>query len=67
MSARKVEAWVWVLVYGGMVVLGVGLAVQRTHASTHAGTGWAIACAGGALVGLGALLVWVRSRMSGEP
>ena len=63
MSARKVEAWVWVLVYGGMVVLGVGLAVQRTDA----GTGWAIACAGGALVGLGALMVWVRSRMSGEP
>ena len=63
MSTRKVEAWVWVLVYGGMVVLGTGLAVQRTDADT----GWAIACAGGLLLGLGALLVWVRSRMAGEP
>jgi len=63
MSARKVETWVWVLVYGGMIVLGIGLAVQRTDV----GTGWLIACAGGALVGLGVLLVWVRSRMRSEP
>ena len=63
MSARKVETWVWVLVYGGMIVLGIGLAIQRTDADT----GWPIACAGGVLVGLGALLVWVRSRMRGEP
>ena len=63
MSARKVEAWVWGLIYGGMIVFGLGLAVQRSDAAT----GWAIACAGGVLVGLGALLVWVRSRMPGEP
>ncbi len=63
MSARKVETWVWVLVYGGMIVLGIGLAVQRTDA----GTGRLIACAGGVLVALGALLVWVRSRMRNEP
>ena len=62
MSTRKVEAWVWVLVYGGMIVLGIGLAVLRTDA----GTGWAMACAGGVLVAVGALLVWVRSRMAGE-
>ncbi len=63
MSARKVETWVWVLVYGGMIVLGVGLAVQGSDAAT----GWLIACAGGVLVALGALLVWVRSRMRSEP
>ena len=63
MSARKVETWVWVLIYGGMVVLGIGLAVQRTDATT----GWAIACAGGVLVAVGALLVWVRSRMRRDP
>ncbi len=63
MSARKVETWVWVLVYGGMTVLGIGLAVQRTDAPT----GWLIAGTGGVLVGLGALLVWVRSRMRNEP
>ena len=63
MSTRKVETWVWVLVYGGMIVLGIGLAVQPTDP----GTGWAIVCAGGVLITLGALLVWVRSRMSGEP
>ena len=63
MSARTVETWVWVFVYGGMIVLGIGLAVQRTDA----GTGWLVACAGGVLVGLGALLVWVRSRMRSKP
>ena len=63
MSTRKVELWVWVLVYGGMVVLGLGLAVQRTDA----GTGWVIDCGGGVLIALGALLVWVRSRMPGKP
>ena len=62
MSTRKTEAWIWVLVYGGMIVLGIGLAVQRDDATT----GWAIACAGAVLIALGALLVWVRSRMSGD-
>ena len=63
MSARKVEVWVWVLVYGGMILFGLGLAVQRTDDST----GWTLACAGAALVAAGALLVWLRSRMRGEP
>jgi hypothetical protein len=63
MSARsKVEVWVWVLVYGGMIVLGIGLAVQGTDAAT----GWVMAGLGATLIAVGALLVWVRSRMHND-
>ena len=59
MSKRKVEAWVWVLIYAGMLLLGLGLAVHRTDAPT----GWAMASCGVAVTIAGAVLVWVRSRM----
>jgi membrane protein DedA with SNARE-associated domain len=60
MSTARIETWVWVLVYGGMVLLGLGLSVQRSDASL----GWAIVALGIALVVIGAVLVWVRSRMN---
>ena len=58
-AASRVEVWVWVLIYGGLVLLGLGLAVQRSDASL----GWTIAAAGVVLAVVGAVLVWVRSRM----
>ena len=57
---RKIETWVWVLVYGGMALFGLGLAVQRSDATL----GWGMASVGAAIVAAGAVLVWVRSRMS---
>jgi formate hydrogenlyase subunit 3/multisubunit Na+/H+ antiporter MnhD subunit len=59
MSASRVETWVWVFVYAGMLVLGVGLAVERTDDTL----GWVIAAVGIFSIAVGALLVWVRSRM----
>ena len=58
-SASRVETWVWVFVYAGMLVFGVGLAVSRTADAL----GTAIASVGVLLIVIGALLVWVRSRM----
>ena len=58
-NTKRIETWVWVLVYAGLIGVGLGLAVQRGGASF----GWAIAGIGGASVGAGALLVWIRSRI----
>ena len=59
MGTRRIETWVWVLVYVGMVLIGLGLSVQRSDASL----GWAIASIGITLAVCGAVLIWVRSRM----
>ena len=58
-AASRVEVWIWVLVYAGLALLGLGLAVQRSDGSL----GWTIAAIGVVLALAGAVLVWVRSRM----
>ncbi len=60
MKAARVEVWIWVLVYAGLVVFGTGLAVQRSDDSL----GWCITTVGAVLIAAGALLVWIRARMN---
>ena len=60
LKAARIEVWIWVLVYAGLIVFGTGLAVQRSDGSL----GWSIAAVGALLVAAGALLVWIRSRMN---
>jgi hypothetical protein len=62
MNTTRVEVCVWVLVYLGLVVIGVGMAVQRSDATL----GWGITAAGMVLVTLGAVLIWLRSRAKDE-
>jgi membrane protein DedA with SNARE-associated domain len=59
MNSKRIEVWVWVLVYTGMILLGLGVSVQRSDASL----GWGIAVVGIVAMLIGAVLVWVRSRM----
>jgi hypothetical protein len=59
MKTSHVEALVWVLVYGGLLLLCLGLFVLRTDTTL----GWLLGLAGGALAVAGAALVYVRSRM----
>jgi hypothetical protein len=59
MKAARIDVWVWVLVYAGLIGIGLGLAIQRNDVSL----GWAVACIGAALVAAGALLIWIRSRL----
>ncbi len=59
MNTRRIDTWVWVLIYLGMILLALGLAMQREGASL----GWGIAVLGMALVAVGVVLIWVRSRM----
>ena len=60
--APLVEKLVWVYVYAGMILLGLGLAVQRSDTAI----GWTIAVIGSASIFIGIVLVWVRSRMKRE-
>ena len=59
MSAARIEVWIWVLIYGGLILLGLGLSVRGAAATL----GWSIAAVGIALAIGGSVLVWVRSRM----
>ena len=59
MNTRRVEVWVWVLVYLGLVVIGVGMAAQRSDTTL----GWGITVAGFVLLAIGVVLIWVRSRI----
>jgi hypothetical protein len=55
----RVERLVWILVYGGLLALVLGMFVQRYDRLLAD-----ILQIGGTIVaGAGALLIWVRSRM----
>jgi hypothetical protein len=59
MKPSMLEALVWVLIYGGLLMLVVGLALTRAE------TEWAgpLIGVGGGLAAAGVILIWVRSRM----
>ncbi|MEP7299850.1 MAG: hypothetical protein ABI702_27030 [Burkholderiales bacterium] len=59
-NTARIDIWIWVLVYAGLIVGGVGLAVQRGDPVL----GWPVAIAGAVLIAAGALLIWIRSRMN---
>ncbi len=59
MKTSTVEAWAWVLVYGGLVLLVLGLFVNPQDAVL----GWRLLSSGGALALAGVLLIVLRSRM----
>jgi hypothetical protein len=58
MSNRGLEALVWVLIYGGLLLLALGVFVQRQGG----GFGWALIGIGGGVAAIGAVLIFVRSR-----
>ncbi len=62
MSTNALDTLIWVLIYGGLVVLGLGLAVQRSDAAL----GWGLVVAGGVIAVVGVLLVVVRARMKSQ-
>jgi prolipoprotein diacylglyceryltransferase len=63
MKASKIEALIWVLVYGGLILVGLGLSVQRTDR----GLGYGLAIVGGVVAVIGLALIYVRSRMKELP
>ena len=61
-AIQWVERLVWMLVYGGLFTAVIGIAT-RTH---DPATGWSLIVIGGLVAAIGALLVWVRSRMRAD-
>lgn len=58
MKNARMERLTWVLIYGGIFMVMLGMwAIDR-----HAALGHALSWGGGLVVLIGALLVWVRSR-----
>ena len=60
LAPGRVEVLVWVLVYGGLLVFGLGVALSRGGL----GYGRGFSIAGIVLALAGVVLVFVRSRMS---
>jgi len=59
MKTSTVETLVWVLVYGGALLLVLGLFVARSDGAL----GWLLGLAGAAIAVAGVVLIYLRSRM----
>ena len=60
LSPGRVGLLIWVLIYGGMLSFGFGFALSRGGQSY----GWGVCAFGVAAAIVGAMLIWVRSRMT---
>lgn len=63
MKVSTVDTLIWVLVYGGLILVGLGLSVQRSSV----GLGYGVAILGGVVTVVGFALIYVRSRMKELP
>ncbi len=59
MKPITVETLAWVLIYGGLLALMLGIFVGRAHVPL----GWTLIAGGGIVAVAGAVLIVVRSRM----
>ena len=64
MASAKTLLWIerliWILIYGGLLALVLGLATLAGDAHT----GWSLVVLGGCVAAAGVVLIWVRSRMT---
>ena len=58
-SHATLEKWIWILIYGGLFMLVLGIATGRTDASL----GWVMAVPGVVVALVGVVLIYVRSRL----
>jgi hypothetical protein len=56
----RVERWAWILIYGGLLILVLGMFLERQDRTL----GDILQIGGTVLAALGALLIWIRSRMN---
>ena len=62
LTSQRLHTLIWVLVYGGLLTLVLGLSVQRSDDDL----GWSMVAAGLAVALLGFALVFVRARMKAD-
>ena len=53
------EKWTWILIYGGLFLLILGIATGRANEAV----GWSVGVPGAALAAVGVVLIYVRSRL----
>jgi len=67
MASAKTLAWierlVWILIYGGLLALVLGLATRAAEPVF----GWSMITAGALIAAVGVVLIWVRSRLRQPP
>ena len=59
LSVARLEVLIWVLIYGGLLVLAIGLAMREVH-GVMAGS---VSVGGIAIVAVGVALIWYRTRL----
>jgi hypothetical protein len=63
MRNETLDKLVWVLIYGGLLAAGLGVALLR---QPNEALGWPLVAGGGLLVAVGVLLIGVRARRGGD-
>jgi hypothetical protein len=58
-TLQRLERLVWVLVYGGLLTLVLGIATERTGSAI----GWVLIVGGGVVAAVGVVLIFVRARL----
>ena len=62
LTLKKMQQLIWVLIYGGLLTLVLGVSVQRTNDAL----GWSMVAVGAVLALIGFGLVFVRARMKSD-
>jgi hypothetical protein len=58
-TLQRVQTLIWVLIYGGLLTLVLGVATARTDGVL----GWTLGAAGGIAAAVGVVLIFVRAWM----
>jgi hypothetical protein len=58
-----IERFVWILIYGGLLAVSLGLFLRLGAADGHV-LGYVLMVKGGIAAAAGVVLIWVRSRFS---
>ena len=59
-TIARLQQLIWVLIYGGLLTLVLGLSAQRSNDAF----GWSMVVGGGAVAVIGFALIYVRSRLT---
>ena len=62
-SVARLQSLIWILIYGGLLTLVLGLSVQRLDDAI----GWSMVVVGGIVAAAGFVLIYVRSRINVGP
>ena len=59
-TIKRIDNLIWALIFGGLFIIVFALMLRQGGVGTH----WPIAAVGAVLAVTGAVLIWVRSRLT---